>query len=219
MKKKQSVPASGYREIQIKSAAPIWGAALVWGLAALTMPMHKLSVILLTSIVSLAVYGFITLVLPKKTVKEKIPFTSGDQTLDAIVHTIDDASEKISAAAKSTFAEKPAVSDRMNEILSSILKIRTEITRFPKKIKKISRFLSYYLPTTVKICDKYVYLLGQRTKGENVTEALASIEKALEQIRNAFDKQHDALFEEDALDMTTDVAVLETLLKQDALDQ
>lgn len=219
MKKNRTVPASGYREIRVKSAGPIWGAAVVWVLAALTMPMHKISVILLTAVVSLAVYGFITLILPKKTIKEKIPFASGDQTLDDIIRTIDDSTETVAAAAKGLYAERPAVADQMNAILSLILKIRQEITRFPKKIKKISRFLSYYLPTTVKICDKYVYLNGQRTKGENVTEAMDSIEKALEQIRTAFEKQHDALFEEDALDMTTDVAVLETLLKQDALDK
>lgn len=219
MKKNQTVNTSGYREIQVKSAGPFWGAAVVWALAALTMPMHKISVILLTAVVSLAVYGFITLILPKKTIKEKIPFASGDQTLDDIVHTIDESTETVAADAKKLYAERPVVADQMNAILTSILKIREEITRFPKKIKKISRFLSYYLPTTVKICDKYVYLNGQRSKGENVTEAMSSIEKALDQIRIAFEKQHDALFEEDALDMTTDVAVLETLIKQDALDQ
>ena len=57
------------------------------------------------------------------------------------------------------------------------------------------------------------------SNGVRLYEAMDSIEKALEQIRTAFEKQHDALFEEDALDMTTDVAVLETLLKQDALDK
>ena len=100
MKKNQTVNTSGYREIQVKSAGPFWGAAVVWALAALTMPMHKISVILLTAVVSLAVYGFITLILPKKTIKEKIPFASGDQTLDDIVHTIDESTETVAADAK-----------------------------------------------------------------------------------------------------------------------
>lgn len=220
MKQKKTVAVNGqYREIRVKSAAPIWGAAVVWALAGLFLPMHKLSVIILTAVISAAVYGFITLIMPKKTIKEKIPFASGDGVLDDIVNQIDASTEKVAACAKAIFAEKPETSDLMNEIVSSILKIRTDITQFPHKVKKISRFLHYYLPTTVKISDKYVYLISQRSKGENVTEGIQSIEKALEQIRTAFAKQHDALFEEEALDLSTDVAVLETLLKQDSLEE
>ena len=208
-----------YREIKVKSAAPFWGAAAIWVLAAFLMPMHKPAVIVLTAVVSLAAYGFITLILPKKTIREKIPFMSGDSILDDTVNRIDAATEAIAASAKAIFAERPEISDRMNEIVSYILKIRTDILKFPKKNKKISRFLNYYLPTTVKISDKYVYLLSQRSKGENVTEGLQSIESALDQIKTAFIKQHDALFEEEALDLSTDVAVLETLLEQDSLEE
>ena len=208
-----------YKEIRVKSTVPIWGAAAVWALAALIMPMHKPIVIFLTAAVSAGMYGFITLILPKKTIREKIPFSSGDSTLDEIVNQIDAATESIAASAQAVFAEKPDTSDKMNEIISYILKIRGDILKNPSKIKKISRFLNYYLPTTVKICDKYVYLISQRSKGENVTEGLNSIESALEQIKEAFIKQHDALFEEDALDLSTDVDVLEALLKQDSLDE
>ena len=208
-----------YREIPVKSAAPFWGAAAVWILAALVMPMHKLVVIILTALVSLGVYGFITLILPKKSIREKIPFMSGDAVLDDIVNNIDASGESIASSARAVFAMKPEASDQMNEIISYILKIREDILKYPKKVKKISRFLNYYLPTTVKISEKYVYLLSQRSKGENVTEGLRSIELALEQIKTAFIRQHDALFEEEALDLSTDVAVLETLLKQDSLEE
>ena len=71
----------------------------------------------------------------------------------------------------------------------------------------------------MKISEKYVYLISQRSKGENVTEGIRSIEKALEQIEIAFEKQHDALFEGEALDLSTDVSVLETLLQQDSLNE
>lgn len=207
-----------YREIEIKSAVPIWGAAAVWLLAGCTMPMYKLYIVILTALFSLAVYGLLKLILPKKTVKERIPFSSGNLAVDEIVNRMDESMEIISADSKKIFAEKPKVSDDMNAIISYILKVREDILQNPEKIKKISRFLNYYLPTTVKLSDKYVYLMSQRTNGQNVTEALSSIESAFDRIRSAFCKQHDALFEAEALDMSTDVAVLETLLKQDTLD-
>lgn len=208
-----------YREIPVKSAAPIWAAAAVWLLAALIVPMHKPFFIILTALVSIGMYGFVTLILPKKSIREKIPFVSGNSVLDDTVNCIDESGEAIAASAKAVYALKPEASDLMNEIISYILKIREDILKYPRKVKKISRFLNYYLPTTVKISEKYVYLLSQRSRGENVTEGLRSIETALEQIKTAFIRQHDALFEEEALDLSTDVEVLETLLKQDALDE
>lgn len=208
-----------YREIPVKSSVPIWCAAAIWVLAAFIMPMHKPFIIILTALVSLGMYGFMTLILPKKSIREKIPFVSGNSVLDETVNCIDTSGEAIAASAKAIYAMKPEASDQMNEIISYILKIREDILKHPKKVKKISRFLNYYLPTTVKISEKYVYLLSQRSKGENVTEGLHSIENALEQIKTAFIKQHDALFEEEALDLSTDVAVLETLLKQDSLEE
>lgn len=218
--KKQVVETKGqqYREIPIKSAIPFWGAAVIWVIAAAVMPMHKISILILTALVSVGVYAFITLILPKKTIQEKIPYFSGDKPFDEIVNSIDESMEVISGDSKQVYVERPEGSAAMNEILSYILKIREDILKNPQKVKKISRFLNYYLPTTVKLSDKYVYLLQQRSKGENVTEALASIEKAFEQIKQAFIKQHDALFEEEALDLSTDVDVLETLIKQDDLD-
>lgn len=213
------VSGTRYTEKKIKSTAPFWGAAAVWALAALIMPMHKISVILLTAAVSAGVYGFIALIAPKKTVREKVPFTSGDEALDDIVNRIDAAMDAVSADSKQIYAVRPEISDTMNQILSYILKIRQDILQNPQKVKKISRFLNYYLPTTVKLSGKYVYLTSQRSKGENVTEAMASVEKAFGLLKEAFIKQHDALFTEEALDLSTDTSVLETLIRQDGLDE
>ena len=213
------VSGSQYKEIRIKSVWPIWGAVGVWILAGCIMPMHKIAIIILTALCSALVYGFITLVMPKKTIRERIPFTSDDPAMSDVINRIDESMDIISEDSKKIFAVKPDVSDMMNDIVAYILKIREDILASPQKLKKISRFLNYYLPTTVKISEKYVYLTSQHSTGENVTEALSAIEKAFEQVKIAFARQHDALFEGDALDMSTDVEVLETLLKQDALDE
>ena len=148
-----------------------------------------------------------------------MPFTSGDEALDGIINRIDSSMDAVSADSEKIFAVRPEISDTMNEILSYILKIREDILNNPQKVKKISRFLNYYLPTTVKLSEKYVYLTSQRSKGDNVTEAMESVEKAFGLLKEAFIKQHDALFTEEALDLSTDTAVLETLIRQDSLDE
>ena len=52
MNQKNPIPQGAqYKEIPVKSAAPIWCAAAVWLLAALIMPMHKPVILILTALV------------------------------------------------------------------------------------------------------------------------------------------------------------------------
>ena len=53
--------------------------------------------------------------------------------------------------------------------------------------------------------------------GDNIDTTKAKVEKMLDTIVRAFDKQLDALFGEEALDISTDITVMENLLAQEGL--
>ena len=74
-----------------------------------------------------------------------------------------------------------------------------------------------YLPTTRKLSAKYAELCAQNAPGENITGTAAAIEEALAQINTSFHRQFDALYADDALDISTDITVLDTLLARDGL--
>ena len=81
---------------------------------------------------------------------------------------------------------------------------------------QVRKFMDYYLPTTDKLVGQYLQLSGAGS-GEQVKRALTSIENSLDMIALAFEKQLDKLYADEALDITTDVQVLETMMASDGL--
>ena len=53
--------------------------------------------------------------------------------------------------------------------------------------------------------------------GDNITATKTKVESMMDTITVAFDKQLDALFGEEALDISTDITVMENLLAREGL--
>ena len=54
-------------------------------------------------------------------------------------------------------------------------------------------------------------------EGENIRAAKERIEGMMDKVVEGFEKQLDRLFQNDAMDITTDVEVLERMLQKDGL--
>ena len=104
--------------------------------------------------------------------------------------------------------------DRIGEITGNIFAYLREK---PDKEGKLRSFLSYYLPTTLKILRSYAQLEAQGVEGENITAAKVRIEGMMDKVVEGFEQQLDRLFQDDAMDITSDVAVLERMLEKDGL--
>lgn len=104
--------------------------------------------------------------------------------------------------------------DRIEEITGKILKYQKA---HPNKEGQLRTFLNYYLPTTLKVLRAYAQLDAQGIEGENISAAKKRIEDMMDQVVYGFEKQLDKLFQDDAMDITSDVEVLENMLKKDGL--
>ena len=104
--------------------------------------------------------------------------------------------------------------DRIEEITGKILKYQKE---HPNKEGQLRSFLNYYLPTTLKILRAYAQLDAQGIEGENISAAKKRIEDMMDQVVYGFERQLDKLFQDDAMDITSDVEVLENMLRKDGL--
>ena len=104
--------------------------------------------------------------------------------------------------------------DRIEEITGKILAYQKAN---PNKAGQLRSFLNYYLPTTLKILRAYAQLDAQGIEGENISAAKARIEGMMDQVVAGFEKQLDKLFQDDAMDINSDVQVLENMLKKDGL--
>lgn len=104
--------------------------------------------------------------------------------------------------------------DRIAEITGKILDYQH---RYPAKAGQLRNFLNYYLPTTLKILRAYAQLEEQGIEGENISAAKTRIEGMMDKVVEGFEKQLDKLFQNDVLDISSDVAVLEKMLDNDGL--
>jgi hypothetical protein len=104
--------------------------------------------------------------------------------------------------------------NRIEEITGKILKYQKS---HPNKEGQLRTFLNYYLPTTLKVLRAYAQLDAQGIEGENISAAKKRIEDMMDQVVYGFEKQLDKLFQDDAMDITSDVEVLENMLKKDGL--
>lgn len=113
--------------------------------------------------------------------------------------------------------EDPVMSEKINRIGEITSKIFTYQQKNPGKDSQLRSFLSYYLPTTLRILKAYAQMEAQGIEGENISAAKARIEGMMDKVVEGFEKQLDRLFQNDAMDITTDVEVLERMLEKDGL--
>ena len=74
--------------------------------------------------------------------------------------------------------------------------------------------MSYYLPTTLKLLNAYDRMDATGVAGDNISSTKQRVETMMDTLVQAYDKQLDALFGDEAMDISTDITVMENLLRQ-----
>ena len=111
----------------------------------------------------------------------------------------------------------PVMSAKIDRIGTITAKILDYQRRNPGKDAQLRSFLNYYLPTTLKILKAYAQLDAQGVEGENITAAKERIEGMMDKVVEGFETQLDKLFADRAMDISSDVSVLEQMLEKDGL--
>ncbi len=111
------------------------------------------------------------------------------------------------------------VSKKIDQIEALTRKIFALVEEKPEMEAQIGSFLSYYLPTTLKLLNSYAYFEDQGVRGENIDTGMKNIEETLDMLVDGYKTQLDKLFESDTLDVATDINVLEQMMKADGFTQ
>ena len=206
-----------------RSVAPMYLAGAVWLIFALFFSLHQVWDYLLCGAVSIGVLIAGRAVFPDKTYEvpdpkpkepEK-PKTTGNPEIDALVKERDRA---VSEMRRLNDAIEDAKLSRQIDHLEAVTrKIIDLVVAEPKKLPQIRKFMSYYLPTTLKILNSYDRMGSAGVDGENISTTKQKIEAMMDTIVTAYDKQLDALYGEEALDISTDITVMEQMLQQEGL--
>ena len=104
--------------------------------------------------------------------------------------------------------------DRMEAIVQKIFE-RAEA--HPEIIPDLKKLMDYYLPMTVKLLNAYADMDKQPVQGETIRASKHEIDATLDTLNLAFEKLLDSVFQDTAMDVSSDISVLHTLLAQEGL--
>lgn len=146
--------------------------------------------------------------------KEEPPST-GDPKLDALIQEKDRAISEMRRLNDAIADE--TISAQIDQLEDATAKILDHVIHHPEKQPQIRKFLIYYLPTTLKLLNTYDRMGATGVSGENIDGTMAKIETMMDTIVSSFHKQLDALFQDEAMDIASDITVMENLLVQEGL--
>ena len=109
------------------------------------------------------------------------------------------------------------VRQKINEIMRVTDKITQDAIQDPSDIPQIKKFMNYYLPTTIKLLNAYDRMSAQGIQGENLDKSMKSINEMLDDAIVAYQKMLDSLFADQALDIETEIDVMNTMLAREGL--
>ena len=109
------------------------------------------------------------------------------------------------------------VRQKINEIMRITDKITQDAINDPSDIPQIKKFMNYYLPTTIKLLNAYDRMSAQGIEGENLDKSMKNINEMLDAAIVAYKKRLDSLFANQALDIETDIEVMNTMLAREGL--
>ena len=106
---------------------------------------------------------------------------------------------------------------KINELMRITDKITQDAIHDPSDIPQIKKFMNFYLPTTIKLLNAYDRMSAQGIEGENLDKSMKNINDMLDQAIEAYKKRLDSLFENQALDIETDIEVMNQMLAREGL--
>ena len=204
-----------WEEKRTRPVLPIYLAALVWPVGALLLPAYRLSNLLIIAGLSLAAYGLGTKFCPTRVIRKQVPYATGSEDVDAMLSGISANLDKIHAL--NDAIPDPELSAAMTRMEKAGRSIAAAVEQAPDKARSIDRFARYYLPEVIKLMTTYANMEKNGVNGGNADQSLTELRRNAATTAKAFENQLDALYSAEAMDISTDIEVLDGILKSQNL--
>ena len=152
----------------------------------------------------------------KRADANRIPLT-GDKIADQVITTGQD----MIATIKKENAAIPdqELTEQMNNLSIKCEQIFRTVSETPSKAPQVRKFMNYYLPTTLKMLANYRTMQQRGVSYGEMKEARETTVHGMNLILTACQKQIDNLHRDNMLDISTDIDVLEQMLKRDGFTE
>ena len=220
--------------VKKRSALPVYFIGGTWLLLALLAPLYRPTHYIMAALASFIAYHVGKMLFPDRGYEvqdappsvqqaqaqprpqpkqEQKPKSTGNPEIDALLVERDRAVGEMRRLNDSIKDVK--ISAQISHLEVTTGKIIDAVVEKPAKLPQIRKFMNYYLPTTLKLLNSYEQLSRQSVKGENITSTMFNIAGMMHTVADAFEKQLDSLFSDEAMDISADITVFETMLKQE----
>lgn len=214
--------------VKKKTVLPVYLVGIVWLMWALLGQLCRPVHFIMAALVSAIAYFGGKMIWPdrgyemketgenKQAAKEAEPPKSRySPEIQALISERDKALSEMARLNESIRDE--TISAQIDRMELSTQKIIDTVVADPDKQPQIRKFMNYYLPTTLKLLNAYDRMDSTGASGANIDGTKGKIEDMLDTVCKAFDNQLDALYGDEALDISTDITVMEQMLAREGL--
>lgn len=204
------------RQIKRRSALPVYIATGVYALYALVMPLYKLWHFLAAALVTAGVWMLFDRLIKPEIVSVPEPEAAPEppSPAQAVLNEASRARGEMERLAASI--GEGAVGAKIAALADLSDAIARDGAQDSADLPQIQRFQQYFLPATIRLLEAYDRLAAGG-EGETVSASRERIVRMLDTETAAFQKQLDALYQNDALDLDADIRVMEALLAREGL--
>ena len=218
--------------VKKRSVLPVYFIGVVWLLWALFLPLYQPLHYVMAALASAIAYFVGKMIFPDRGYEmqqpaqaapepgpapkqEAKPKSTGNPEIDAL---LDERGKAISEMRRLNDSIKDVkISAQISHLEITTGKIIDAVVEKPAKLPQIRKFMNYYLPTTLKLLNAYDRMDSTGVSGTNIDGTKGKIEDMLNTICVAFSRQLDALYGEEALDISADIKVMEQMLAQEGI--
>ena len=198
-----------------KSLLPIYGMGIIFVVYALVFPMYRWTDLAIALAVAVLAHIVLGKLFPGTEIEVEMSYSSGDRAVDLLLLRGREHIQSLEEL-KSGIGDDE-VKRRITNMQNISRQIFEHIEKNPGQSRKINTFMDYYYPTAIKFLTHYAEYDSKGVKSENITGTLQKIRSSLAQFEEAFAHQLDNLYGDKALDIETDIAVLEDIMKREGL--
>ena len=218
--------------VKKRSVLPVYFVGLTWLLWSVFAPLYRPAHYIMAALVSAIAYYVGKMIFPDRGYEiqdgtqsqptaqaapkaEEKPKSTGNPEIDALLGEREKAVSEMRRLNDSI--KDPKISAQITHLETTTGKIIDAVVEKPSKLPQIRKFMNYYLPTTLKLLNAYDRMDSAGVSGANIDGTKGKIEDMLDTVCVAFSRQLDALYGEEALDISADIKVMEQMLRQEGI--
>ena len=148
----------------------------------------------------------------RREASSKIPLTGNEQADNVILK----GQEMLKTIREeNALIPDETLSAQMDTLTDKCTQILRTVSESPEKAPHVRKFMNYYLPTTLKVLANYRTMQQRGVSYLEMNQARESAVRCMNMVLTACQKQIDNLHKENMLDISTDIDVMEQMLKRD----